>query len=293
MRRFFLHAAVVGGLLLVLRPVTAEACSAPLPHAEVSLPDGARIPANAPAIPLAFWGDPTIDGIVFSGPGGEVPFVREEGLLVLSETLAPGEHTVTITSSYEGGFSDSRTASFTATGAAPLPAALGTVAALAPKHFDIEVEDWSGACSLFHDAVSVDLEVMLAAEAEPWADLLRWSTEVDGSPWSHRRSILAYDTLGGSWHGRGRDRVFALCDEEAPTGYGVAEGSHSASLQATLAGTELALTTNTVDFSLECGSGGGDGGDGCAVGGGGSTAFPLLALALLALRRRRPEAVDC
>lgn len=85
------------------------------------------------------------------------------------------------------------------------------------------------------------MTVALDAATAPWADLLFYTTEVDGKRWSALAHEVDRTPIGASWKGRGRDVIYAAC--AAPGGggrSGLAEGKHRVVIKAKLLGTAVA-----------------------------------------------------
>jgi hypothetical protein len=128
-------------------------------------------------------------------------------------------------------FSD---ASLTVTPARPRPRRLGVLTKRAPVRGPLEVTTWSGSCSDTADAVYVDVELDLFAEAKPWADALVFVTLVDGQPWFPSTGLGFGHAYGESWVGRGRDRLYASCEpkEHDDKDRGLEPGLHEVRIKA-------------------------------------------------------------
>jgi len=177
---------------------------------------------------------------------------------------------------------------FTVTAIAPMPTTLGTIGAMDKGVGPLVVGTTSGSCSSQIDAHQIDLQVEFSADALPWRDALAFTTLVDGQRWFAADSINSTYAQGTSWVGRGQDRVYASCGGEAEDGSfsGLAEGWHQVAFEATLPGTDIVLTTDSVSVELSCEAGGVvDESDGASMGGcsvnGRSQSGPIAFLLLL------------
>jgi len=70
-------------------------------------------------------------------------------------------------------------------------------------------------------------------------------------------SIVGTDPeYGGSWVGRGMDRLFVLCKEPSDNvplvGRGLDEGRHDVEMRATLPGSDEAVVSSSVVVELRC-----------------------------------------
>jgi MYXO-CTERM domain-containing protein len=172
---------------------------------------------------------------------------------------------------------------------APLPTELGTLMVEGSRLGPLMVSS-GGSCSVTIDAAQVDVQVVLSAEAEPWANAFLYRTIVDGRPWSPTASLVSNVPLGYSWEGHGRDRLYASCGGEAA----LSEGRHEVIIEATLPGRTEVLRTPPLMIELSCDSGangGGlatvDAGCDCNSGGESNSAGALLLVALMFFFRRR------
>jgi hypothetical protein len=139
---------------------------------------------------------------------------------------------------------------------APVPETLGILEAIGPVVAEITVASQSSMCDASITAAIVDLELHIDASARPWADVLDYSTFVDGEPWtpSYTTGRPSPDwEVGGSWMGRGKDRVFVICASSDPQVYaGVEQGPHTALMRAELPGRVELLESSPVSFELVC-----------------------------------------
>lgn len=254
---------------LLVGPSEASACSGPACVAPEHVPaDGATVPANAAGLqlldlapltemPSARLFEITADGEV------EVPITldRETFEILLEGSLAQ-EGSYRLESDAGCGLEPAE-ATFTAGPAAPLPTTLGALEAGPMSWGTVPVPDDSGSCYADVEAVVVDVSLGLSPEAEPWASLFVYETYVDGelyapagtiSPGSAYGDPYAGAAPGGSWVGRGVDRVYARCGglPESAWDEGVAEGTHTVEIRATLPGTDVVLVSEPAVVDLYC-----------------------------------------
>lgn len=308
---------LIVGVVVALEvvPRLATACSAPVCWPGAFVPgDGAHVPANVPGLVWRPMGNLANPG---AGDPSKVSLVATDApntpLALTAHANPDGTFTFTPTSALIAGkqytLADATvcaasstlatpSVTFTATAAAPLPAALGTTSAMALGVGPIQLATASGSCSVDATADRVDLTLIAAADAAPWRDLLLFSTWVDGSAWGASGAFNTEPALGASWVGHGADRVFERCSGgDATSSLGVAAGSHTGHLTATLPGTSLSLATADTSFTTSCGAGPSEGptdpgsapaNHGCSASGGATTpALGALGLVVLARRRRR------
>ena len=206
----FLSVLLAAGGALLGQATTAAACSPNCFPATALPPTGATVPANLPAV---VWPDggqaprlQTPEGETVDLPEGD------DGLRLLPVPLPPGEYRLL------GGYGavDHTCAPFdrpfTVAEPAPLPATLGRLVAKAPAQ-GVTALAVGAACEEDVEVVAAEVAVALEPEASPWRDALRWETWVKGpgdaqaQPWWARASAVQFLDPGGSWVGRGRDRV--------------------------------------------------------------------------------------
>lgn len=149
---------------------------------------------------------------------------------------------------------------FTAGPTAPLPTTLGVLYGSGMMWGEVSVPE-DGQCDMPAWAVYDELTLELSEDAAPWRDLLVFETLVDGLPYaplgsSNPGGYGASGTAepGGSWLGRGRDRIYALCDALPDTARseGVEEGHHVVQMRATLPGTSIELVSDPLPLDLYC-----------------------------------------
>jgi hypothetical protein len=277
--------------LAALDASPAAACSRICFSPGVVLPlDGGAVPANA-VWPFFSSGDgPEQASLVRVDSGAPVGVVIDADAIYfvrVTEPIAPGAYRLDLlTNCLE---SPRRSQVFDVLPEAPLPSTLGRLRAEPPDDLRVGL-DAGGLCQAHVDGVGSRVSIELDPEAMPWADVLVFSTVVDGAEYRPRH--IAGDGAnaengahaGGSWEGRGRDLLFAACSgSNHPTVGDLEEGIHRVKMTATLAGTPLFLETEEVEIELRCADH-----DGCAAGG---TNGPALAILLgLAVLRRRSRA---
>ncbi|MFT3923284.1 MAG: hypothetical protein QM778_12190 [Myxococcales bacterium] len=140
---------------------------------------------------------------------------------------------------------------FEVTDAAPMPDSLGQLQATSAVRREIEVPDQEnvGECSNRIEAVTVDIHL---AERSAWYGALEFGTVVDGKPYRPRVSKVGGFRPGGSWIGRGVDRLFVSCalDREEPSA--LTAGNHRVQLVASIPGTAVQLVSDEVVVNLSC-----------------------------------------
>jgi MYXO-CTERM domain-containing protein len=294
-------------------PSPADACSRTPCWGTQFFPEtSTAVPANLPAFVWQPSGeatatDPDQVALTGNGNGTPLPFTatpRGDGtyLIVPSPALDEGSYVLSDNNQCLG--SAGPRSSFTLGPAAPLPAQLGMLVAAPPQHGNLGVATAKGSCNELVYAAYVDLQLVLAPDAEPWANALHYETLVDGKRYRAAADINQIIPLGSSWVGRGRDRVIARCDSATPDGTfsGVEPGMHEIVLRATIPGTQIVLASSSVLVDLSCahncdgvhggdagfgGHGHHDGHDGCSTAGGTPGVLGLALIALIGARRRR------
>jgi hypothetical protein len=305
----------------------AEACSGCVGQLDMWPPHQGSIPANATTLFL------TVPGVVVAAPqpfgiqnvsltqaDSSEPLEFElmgdltTGTSVLPVRLQPtdalepsSEYTVTVNDVC--GVREPRTFSFRTTTAAPLPATLGAMTVSPTQTRDVEARPWpsSGMCSAPRRAAVAGLRLDFAPEAAAWKDLLVIETLVNGGQWEPGSMLTRY-----ALH-RGVHSIHAFCDPAYPGG--LALGTHTVMMRATLPGSDIALETPAVNVNLACapeGAGGSSGSDAGTSGTSGTGGTPdddgngcsfaatatssssglVMLLALLGLLRRRSAAAS-
>ena len=254
-------AVLLTGCGVLLVPGAALACSCLCLEARVVPVSGGDVPANAPALTYlaaGFEDDEPVGAadLVLERIDGEAPAPHPFTLtpagdgvyhLALDEPLTPGAR-YRLTGP---GCSAPVVSEFQATEPMPLPAELG---ALVVSHGTGTVTVPSAECSQGERAGWADVEVELVEAARPWADLLMFETWVDDRRWSPRDDSCAHYPPGQSWRGRGRDRVYTLCGGSMY--FGRDPGEHSVVMRASLALTDVSLSTDPEAIHLSCDEGG-------------------------------------
>jgi uncharacterized protein (TIGR03382 family) len=246
----------------------AAACSAfACQGAEAVVPVDGLVPANAPAMELlhAFEADVAVE-LLELGAGTAHGVSRAESLVMFDAPLVEGERyrlrAITSCETLE----EPRIAEveFEVGAAAPLPTALGALSAGDSTLGEVS-QPASGSCFEPAAAAYVDIELTHPLETLPWKDVLVYHTYVDGEIYAPQGSIIPRhregwssegtppdSLLGGSWIGRGRDRIYAQCGESNGVNEGVGEGPHMVRMRATLPGTDLVLETAEIPIELSC-----------------------------------------
>lgn len=231
---------------------TAQACEPPACEPVWALPSEGTVPANAQAFvlnassPVEASMDELSAGLLMPL---EVERVGER--LLLSTALKLGSsYQVRLRSACDGSVWNGK---FTASKPAPLPRDLGRLVAVQPQPGALQLAHRGGSCSQAARVFYVDVAVELSEAALPWADLFRFETWVDGKRWAPRAALFEPERMGGSWLGRGRDRLYASCTKDSLFAEpGLSAGQHVVQLRATLPGMNEALATPEVRVMLAC-----------------------------------------
>jgi hypothetical protein len=173
---------------------------------------------------------------------------------------------------------------------APLPSSLGTLSATAPAVLPLTLATTSGSCLSEVTVAQSTIELVESTAAAAWLDVLHFETRVDGRPWHYVTSIGGWTPPGTSPAGRARDVVYAICASKDPgVGEGVAAGTHTVTMQATLPGTTQVVMSSELMVTLACDEDerATQGAGGCSSGGPGAAWMSLALLALLRRRSRR------
>ncbi|HVK72913.1 MAG TPA: hypothetical protein VM734_06315 [Kofleriaceae bacterium] len=283
---------------LASRP--ADACSPPVCSPGFFVPDdGAVVPANLPGL---YW-RPSVQGgaepsLVTLAPDDQpaapialtaTALAGGDYLLVPEAALVPGvRYTITDANACPPSGAE-RVARFTAGPVAPLPTQLGTLTATAEPDESISIPH-GAACSVNVVSATASIELSLGADAAPWRDVLHYQTLVDARIWRPRDSVISYVAPGASWRGRARDLLYTTCVQDPDHSAGSLEpGAHEVEMTATLPGTTIALTSDTVGVTLSCR----DSSGGCAASRPGAAPWLLLALAALLRARGRCRRGAC
>jgi MYXO-CTERM domain-containing protein len=121
---------------------------------------------------------------------------------------------------------------------APLPTELGTLE-ITTTFGPLQLWNSGGGCTASTHTHHADVSIALAAEALPFADVLRYRLLVDGMRFTSDEWLSdgwPVREIGGGPLGRGIERVYAVCDTSNPDaiGEGVTPGQHMVQLEALL-----------------------------------------------------------
>lgn len=250
----------------------------------VPLGDSGRVPENAPG----FWWRATRDGDAASGESVQVTLVGSPGVpardlevartwvaprivegeaqpggVLLGVPLVAGQQLrVQAADACAIGGRAPFIASVAITPAVPIPSRLGSLSATSPVHGPLTIASDGGGCSREAQAVHVDVALTLSAAAQPWADVLLYETRVDGARYVAAESAIHGPPPHVSWMGRGRDRLFALCEgASSPAGEPAAlsPGPHEVQLVARLPGSDARIVSDSIRVELVCPSAPGEG----------------------------------
>ena len=253
--------------MLFLRPADSQACTPPYCWGGFFLPGSGQVPANVVAIKwwpyYKSWLAPIVDEsnvTILQVSGSEelpVPFTIEDNddrtyLLRLDEDLVPGsEYILRCDDQYRE--EEPIETRFTAYAPAALPSEIGTLQVSDPRIEVITVATISGSCDTDITAAVVDIELQHADSAIPWINVLDYETLVDGERWAASASLAGSPDWapGGSWMGRGGDRIYVLCAaDDSGAQPGVEEGDHTVQMEATMPGRDEVLRTNSVSHPV-------------------------------------------
>lgn len=148
---------------------------------------------------------------------------------------------------------------------ADLPDNLSGVTAYEPHNATILVGS-DPSCDAPVDACVLDVKASLGS-AEPWRDALIFHTWVNGERWQPRSHYWLPMPTGGSWLGRGNDRLFRAAPGSFTDDPGLAAIDATVLITAELPGTEASLQAAPIAVRLECGGEVIDGGFTCDGGG--------------------------
>lgn len=137
---------------------------------------------------------------------------------------------------------------------APLPKRLGRLR-LGPLRPGALTLETPGRCRESFDVAYRHVEIDLDEGAKPWRDVLLWETRVEGGLWRPRSGSDEFLAPGASWVGRGRDRVYRLCESwrgYEPVLQGPKGEDWRIEVWATLPGEKASLATAPVDAWMFC-----------------------------------------
>lgn len=288
--------------LSTLAPRIADACSPARCSGGTLIPgDTSTVPANLPGL---LW-HPLLDRAEQSGAvdprkvtltrSGDTtpiaftahPLTNQDMLLVPDAPLTAGETYEVNDATTCGGtttsFAHSR---FSVRPATPLPTTLGTLAASEQLIDRLSVGTYTGACTA--DVTAARREIALAMDpgTDEWLALLQVYAIVDGQPWTRTPSQV-WGPPGTRQAGATVPVYLTCASSDDGADPGLTAGSHTIRMEATLPGTGVSVSSDTLTFELDCDDHGKDAA-GCNASGSGS--LPLLGLALGALVRRRRRA---
>lgn len=223
--------SLVGLVVPCAPPSTARACSGPVCQEGEVFPPSGSVPANAVVIQ---WSKPRSKGELALGSAGTLYRIAEGDQLIVvpvtnqnpeTSSLANLVPTVPVAAGAQlffkydsecGEQSMTFATLLTVTAAAPLPSSLGTLAFTVQR--GTITRAGGASCVETMDAVYADLTVALAHDAEPFRDVIRYRLEVDGETYASSYVAgdpalprAAFDKLGGSPLGRGKDRIYTAC----------------------------------------------------------------------------------
>ncbi|MFU8805307.1 MAG: hypothetical protein ACNA8W_15955 [Bradymonadaceae bacterium] len=270
MNRSTLMPSVAVAILLVFAVdiPTASPCSVPCARDSLSFEE-ARVPANVTGVLWKIGEGRRFEEI----DGDEIYLVREDDdgrisvqiervefheiAVEFGEALAPNTsyRFVAPWLCNEGGYhpdDDSRfEVSFETGDEAPFPSALGALVAKPHQTAAISVNTEDG-CSDILDTAYVDIALELSDEALPWHEALIYETYVDGQRWQPTAYLGELVIAGQSWQGRGRDRIYTICDPRWSRVYQAAEGTRTVEMRAWHPGRTALLATSTITIDLTC-----------------------------------------
>ncbi|MHA7634137.1 hypothetical protein [Corallococcus sp. M7] len=258
----------------MLAPTPARACIAPDCEQGVRFPlpeDGGVVPANVPGLvaipPRQESVDPSTlrlllpDGTPVSAT--VTAGAHETQVLVPDAPLEPGTpYRIEAKGACERQGPQTRSVTFTAGPARPLPTTLGTLTADTPIRGSFNVYgDWI--CSEgMEQGESTTLRFTPSPELVPFLPWVHWTVEVDGKPWRYATHGVLNSTGedNAEWHRS--DNVWRLlflytvcvsrsCSGQPPSD-SLLPGRHRATLTATLEHANLTLPSASVDFELSC-----------------------------------------
>lgn len=132
------------------------------------------------------------------------------------------------------------------------PTKLGQLMALPPTSGSLKVGTDIGSCSIKTSAVWVDVNLTQDPSATPWEAVIEYETLVDGKKWLRSDSIGTSPIPGSSWVGRGRDRIYVLCDPNSPGFEGVSKGEHEIIMQGRISGQQEWMKSDPISVILRC-----------------------------------------
>jgi hypothetical protein len=244
-----MRVAIAGAVLgsLVLAPRLADACSAAPPRAWFAPANRATIPNNAPAL---VWSgrDPAGPAL----PAFDLA-VEAEGELWLYRPNKPFVPGVAYTVTFADGSPNS---TFTAGPSSPLPATVGTLSVASVKRQKLVVKTSSGSCTNEIDAAVANVTFEPSAELRPWLPVARVTALVDGVVFVAPAygTVLTPPPAPSTFsETRSLDKIFTSCGAtNALDDRGVAEGHHTLTITAHVAGASTDPKPVSIEFDLSC-----------------------------------------
>ncbi|MBZ4335474.1 hypothetical protein [Corallococcus sp. AS-1-12] len=265
------------GMFLVgvgmLAPTPARTCIAPDCEQGVRFPlpgDGGVVPANVPGLvaipPLRESVDPSTVRLLLPD-GTPVPATvtagaHETQVLVPDAPLEPGTpYRIEAKGTCERQGPQTRSVTFTAGPALPLPTNIGTLTADTPGwgYFHVYGDSTCGAWEEM--GTSTTLRFTPSPELVPFLPWVHWTLEVDGEPWSSAKHGVLNSTGEDTVESYRAENIRQLLFLYTFCGYpscrmppegGLKQGRHRATLKATLEHANLTLPPVSVDFELSC-----------------------------------------
>jgi hypothetical protein len=151
----------------------------------------------------------------------------------------------------------SRFALFDVAPEAPLPGELGAIVLSASRHETLQLQDLRGACAARYSATTRDATLDVRS---PWADAIAFTTWVDGQRYAPSDALIYAPPYGGSWVGRGRDKLVAICATE-DTPPLISSGAHKLQFRGSIPGTSVTLSSEEASFELQASCDATDAGD--------------------------------
>jgi hypothetical protein len=134
-----------------------------------------------------------------------------------------------------------------------VPSGAAPTIALGPEEHGPLTVGVGVSCSAEVTAAHRTLAVTLPAELAPVASTLLYTTLVDGIEWRPSASFCTSIAPGDSWQGRGKERLFAVCDSPMPVDTGLAPNvEHTVSVRVQAPGSRVVLSSAPVAVTLPC-----------------------------------------
>ena len=252
-------------ILLPLLPAKARACEPPSCWGGHFIPSAGAIPSNAPFLvwqPHVVFGVDEFDAgalrlLKLGGETETIPFelmgsTDGYSLVKLYEPLQSGRYQM-VAGSACGESREPKQVEFAVEGPAPLPTGLGSVQ-VQNRNSGVITIAADGECSTGVRAAQVEIKVQLSESAKPWRDLLMFSTWVDGEEWRPETTLASNLAPGSSWNGRGRDLMYAICDDDEKRYHkpDLSFGKHEVVIRASLPGGDQVFESEVAHVDLHC-----------------------------------------